>query len=86
MMPMLMVMKVATHDGRDIRLWLPLFLVWILLAPLALLALPFVIAAGVIFRVNPFTAVAAVLGLLMALSGVHLEVKAPGASVLVHVI
>jgi hypothetical protein len=50
------------------------------------LAVPFVIAAGVIFRVNPFAAMAAVLGLLMALSGVHLEVKAPGASVLVHVI
>jgi hypothetical protein len=83
----LMAQVVVVHDhGRPIRLWLPLFLVWLLLAVLAVLLSPLIIVACLIARMNPFTTVWRLCSVFAALAGTHIEVQAPDAMVLVRVI
>jgi hypothetical protein len=60
---------------HGIRLWLPLFLFWLLLLPLAILALPFLFAAAVIFGVRFWASIRAVLALLAAFHGTRVEVE-----------
>ncbi|HEX2761836.1 MAG TPA: hypothetical protein VHM27_15025 [Rhizomicrobium sp.] len=57
-----------------IRLWLPLFLLWLLLLPL-LLALPFLFIAAVIFGVRFWSSIRAALALLAAFHGTRVEVE-----------
>jgi hypothetical protein len=69
-----------TH--RPVRVWFPLsVLVWLILMPLAVVATPFVFVAALVWRLNPFTAIGALFGLLIALCGVRIEVDTPGARV-----
>jgi uncharacterized membrane protein len=46
--PLSMWLDVASPGHRRVRLWLPLFLVWLLLVPLALLALVLAIVADLV--------------------------------------
>lgn len=69
-----------------VRLWLPVFLLWILLAPLALLALPLLAVILMPRRVDPFAALAAGAAILFALSGTLVEVEAPEASIRLRLI
>jgi hypothetical protein len=82
--PMLAEVRISTPDHR-FRLWLPLFLVWLLLLILAVLLSPLILIALLIARLNPFTTVWALIRVVAALSGAHVEVKAPDANVLVRV-
>ncbi|HLI68029.1 MAG TPA: hypothetical protein VKU90_16820 [Caulobacteraceae bacterium] len=84
MIPMLAQVRVKTPE-HDIRLWLPLFLVWLLLLILAVLLSPIILIACLIARLNPFTTVWGVVGVIAALGGTHIEVKAPDANVLVRI-
>lgn len=61
--------------GRGLRLWLPLFLVWLLLAPLVLVLLPIAILACLALRVAPLRAGAALWGCLAALRGTRVEIE-----------
>jgi hypothetical protein len=70
---------------RNIRLWLPLFLIWLVLLPFALLLAPFLLLALAVMGRRPVAIVAGVLGLLAALSGTRIEVNSPQASVFIHV-
>lgn len=46
--PLLMYLNVGQPGARRVRLWLPLFLVWLLLLPLVVLALALTILADVV--------------------------------------
>lgn len=67
-----------------IRLWLPLFLFWLLLLPLLVLALPFLFAAALIFGVRFWSSIRAALALLASFHGTSVEVERPGARVFIN--
>ena len=84
MIPWLAVVSIKPDHGRGFRLWLPLFLIWIILAPFAILLAPMLMIYAAICGVNPLAAISAIGRLLWALSGVHVEVESPNASVLIR--
>ena len=84
MIPLIAVVSVRHPKGR-LRIWAPLFLVWLLLAPLAVFAAPFAILACAAAGRNPIVAGGAMLGVLCALSGLLIEVDSPAAQVLVRI-
>ncbi|MCC6735725.1 MAG: hypothetical protein IT534_06305 [Bauldia sp.] len=74
MIPMLADLTIET-PRRRFRLWLPLFLVWVLLLPFFLVALPFAAIACAVFRINPFRALGLLFALLAAVSGTEVAVQ-----------
>ena len=86
MIPLFAIVRIARRSGRNIRLWLPLFLIWLLLAPLVLVLLPFLFAYCLFcVRINPFRACARIWGVLSALRGTHIEVTTQQDAVLVRI-
>ena len=86
MLPLVVRVHVFGRAGRSVRLWIPLFLLWLLLIPFALIVLPVLFVVCVVADVDPFPAFGAVWRVLCGLSGAHVEVEAPDASVFVHVL
>ena len=75
MTPSIAIVHVHNPHWRGIRLWIPLFLLWIpalALAPIILLA---VVIACLVGRVNPWRAIATFWGLLCALPGTQVHVS-----------
>jgi hypothetical protein len=62
-------------EGRRFRLYLPLFLIWILLMPLVLLIGPIVAIVCLVRGINPFRAAWAMLRVLASVSGTRVEVQ-----------
>ena len=97
MIPLFAVIRITTtkHSSnrnprkRDapsrLRLWIPLFLVWLLLLPLLLVLLPLAMLALLVIRVNPFRALAVFWQTLSGLTGTLIEVNAPDALVYVRI-
>ncbi len=85
MIPLFLVVSIRAQGQRRFRLWLPLVLIWLLLSPLLLVAIPVVMIVGALAGMNPFAALWNLLAVFCALAGTHVEVEAPDASVLVHV-
>ncbi len=83
MIPLWMNLRVRSAK-TDIRLGVPLFLLWLLLLPFILLAAPFALVACLIFRFNPLSRIRAIWGLLTASPGTHVDVAAPNARVFLH--
>jgi hypothetical protein len=86
MIPNLAVVHVQNPYWRGIRLWLPLFLLWIpvlLLAPVILLV---VLIVCVALRVNPWRAIAAFWAILCSLPGTDVRLQADGNNVLVRIL
>jgi hypothetical protein len=85
MIPMFLRISIRAPGERPIRIWLPLFLIWLLLSPLLLIIIPVVMVLGLLARMNPFAALASLFGVFCALAGTHVEVEAPDASIFVHI-
>jgi hypothetical protein len=66
-----------------VRLWLPMTLIFLLLAPFALLLAPFVWFAPPPYGERPFATVLGIGRLLLSLGGTVVEVEAPEA--LIHI-
>jgi len=84
--PLLAVVHILPNKmSRRIRLWVPLFLIWLLLLPFLLVLLPvyFVVCAAI--DIHPFATLGAFLAVLGNLNGTHVEVDSPEASVFIHV-
>ncbi len=62
MLPLTMTLRVDTDRGHRVRLWLPLFLIWLVALPLLILLLPFYLAFCAVMRLNPVRLVAAFWG------------------------
>ena len=86
MIPFFAVVSVQPQHGRRIRLWLPLFLVWLLLLVLAIILSPLIVIACLIARLNPILTVWRLIGVFVAMAGTDIEVQAPDAHVVVRVI
>lgn len=77
----------APHKRRFVlRLWLPVSLLALLLAPLALVALPLLAVVLRPRHVSPVAALCATVAVLFALSGTLVEVEAPEALIRLRLI
>lgn len=80
-----MVARVRFKHGRfGMRLWIPLFLLWLLLAPLVPIVLAVLLVGCAVVRINPLQAVAVAAGILGTLAGTHIEVIDPDHQILIH--
>jgi len=86
MIPFTAIIRIENKQGRGLRYWIiPLFLVWLLLLPIALLLLPLFFVVCLVGRVNPFQALATFWRIFIALKGTHVEVEDSRRSVLVSI-
>jgi len=86
MTPNVAIVQVRNPHWSRIRLWIPLFLLWIpflMLAPILLLA---VVVASVLGRVNPWRAISTFWALLCALPGTDVHVSSQESLVLVRIL
>ena len=82
MIPVIAIVRVR-HPKGDFQLWAPLFLAWLLLAPLVVLLAPFAVLVWAAMGVNPARATGTLAAALCGLSGLLVEVESPRAKVLV---
>lgn len=85
MIPMVLAVRVHASPDKTVRVWIPLILVWLLLLPFVLLLAPIAMIVALVLGYNVWRGAGAIIGVFTALSGVHVEVQAPGACVLVHI-
>ena len=85
MIAVLAGLRFGVGSRRSPRIWIPLPLVWLLLLPLAIPLLPLSVAACVICSIPPVRALGALWQILSGLGGTHIEVDAPGVSILITV-
>lgn len=86
MTPNIAVVQIDYPHWRSLRLWLPLFLLWIpviLLSPILLLVVVVVSWAN---RISPWRAIAAFWGLICSLPGTDVHVRTEGNTVRVKII
>ena len=89
-LPMLLRLRVRESGKKDVRLYLPLFLVWLLLFPLLLVATPFIlIAAALAWKRGYGRTLLVILPMLISviwsLSGLHIQVEKPDNQVLLWI-
>jgi hypothetical protein len=84
MIPLVAVIHVRRHKS-SIRLWAPLFLIWLVLLPFALILAPFAALACVMMGLNPARVAGAWLAIFTGLSGLLIEVDSSAAQVLVRI-
>ena len=84
--PMLAIVHILPRQmHRGIRLWVPLFLVWLLLLPFVLVLLPVYFVFCAVADIAPFKTLGTIFAVLGSLGGTHVEVDSPKAAVLIHV-
>jgi hypothetical protein len=86
MIPFVAVVSLRNQESRTFRVWIPLFLVWLLLLPLCILLSPFIFIACLICRVNPFRGVAVFWQILNALTDTRFEVEHRSAGLSFHIL
>jgi len=86
MIPFVAVVSLRNHESRTFRLWIPLFLMWLLLVPLGILLSPFIFIGFLACRVNPFHGVAVLWQILTALADTKLEVEHRSAGLSFHIL
>jgi len=85
MIPFVAVVSLRNQESRTFRLWIPLFLMWLLLVPLGILLSPFIFIGFLVCRVNPFRGVAVLWQILSALADTRLEVEHRTAGLSFHI-
>jgi hypothetical protein len=86
--PMAPAAPVAAYDAPQTRIWLPLPLsvLWVVLAPFALLLSLFAWVAPSPYRINGPLAAATVGAFLFSLSGTVVEVRNPRADIFILIL
>ena len=85
MIPLLATVSIR-HPRGAFRIWAPLFLLWLLLLPLMVVALPMAAIWRLAGGRDFFPVIAGIGGVLCAASGTHVQVQAPGTEVLVRIL
>lgn len=75
MIPFVAVVSLRNQESHTFRLWIPLFLVWLVLLPLIVLLWPVIFIACLACRVNPIRGVAVLWPIVGALNDTQLEVE-----------
>ena len=85
MIPLLAVVRFRSRRNHSFGLWLPLFLAWLLLAPLVLLLFPIFFILCSIGKVNPFRAISTLWHVLTGMRGTNVEVAQNRTMLMVHI-
>jgi uncharacterized membrane protein len=86
MIPFVAVVSLRNQDSRTFRFWIPLFLVWILLLPLAVVLSPVILIASMACRVNPFRGVRLMWQVVTALGKTEFEMEHRSAGLSFHIL
>lgn len=86
MIPFVALINLRGQQSGTFRLWIPLFLVWLLLMPLAILLSPFIFIACLVCRVNPTRGVAVMWQILYALKKTEFKLEHRSAGVSVYIL
>ena len=86
MIPLVATVRRETETGTRLWIPLPLFLLWVLLLPFAVLLLPVLFVACLASRVNPFRALWRLWQVLAALRTIRVEVALHRSSIRVQLI
>ena len=86
MIPTLALVHVEQPSGRTFHLWLPLFLLWIVLLILSPLILLLVLVYCVMGQISPWRAIVALGSLVWSLGGTDVRVGAEGRRVTVRIL
>ena len=86
MIPVWMLVQIQGVRPTPLRLWLPIWLLWLLLLPCLVVLLPLLLIWCVARRVNPVPPLGASIGILRGLRGTHIEVQTGSASVVVRLV
>jgi hypothetical protein len=89
-LPLFLVLHKQEKDQKRIRLWLPLFLVWILILPLLLLLLPFVLLFAFMTWHRGtgralLLSIPMLIAVVWALPGLHIQVDKPDDTIFIHI-
>ena len=84
-LPLVAIVRVRTFEGRHVALWVPLFLLWLLLLPFAVVLTPVFVIVCLAVGVDPLNAIATFWRLFAGFAGTHVEVDSPSSTVFVHV-
>lgn len=85
MIPLMAVLRVERPQRHRVRLWLPLFLLWLLALPVLIVMLPVAAAILIAYRRNPLRIFGAYWQVLSAIPGSHIEMSRRGRNVYLHV-
>ena len=86
MIPLLLTVRIGGAGSRGVPLWVPLFLVWLLLLPLALLLLPLFLVGCLIGMLNPFRVLWVFWGILNGARGTSVEAANSRHAVLIRIV
>jgi uncharacterized membrane protein len=86
MIPLVAVVSLRNQESRTFRLWIPLFLVWLVLLPLVVLLSPFIFIACLACRVNPFHGVAVIWQIFAALHQTEFDFEHRTAGMSFHIL
>jgi len=86
MIPRRLVIKVVSPPHRRFHLYSPLWLIWLVLLPLALVLVPIGGLWCIARRVNPWRVSCAVLHLVGSINGTHVEIEHPQGSFLMSIV
>lgn len=74
-----------SHRNRRFSLWIPLFLAWLILLPLAVVLFPVMALACLFVRINVLRLYATAWGIVAGLSQTRVEVRTPATQVRVNI-
>jgi len=83
--PVAGAVRVGDWPVRGFRLWIPFFLLWIVLAVPLVLLTPFLFIVFLCLQVDPFESIGALFRALGALRGTQVEVVNETVSVLLNI-
>jgi len=86
MIPLLLTVRIGGAGSRGVPLWVPLFLVWLLLLPLALLLLPLFLVGSLIGMLNPFRVLWVFWGILKGARGTSVEAANGRHALLIRIV
>jgi len=86
MIPFVAVVSLRNQESRTFRVWIPLFLIWLLLLPLAVSLSPFIFIGCLFCRVNPLRGVAVLWQILTALADTNIEIEHRSAGMSFHIL
>ncbi|NLT54363.1 MAG: hypothetical protein GXX79_07300 [Actinomycetales bacterium] len=86
MIPTLLILRIRHDGGRTFRLYLPLLLILVLLAPFILVALVVLCVVAAARGIGPHRVPVMLWQLTSGLRGLHVDVDSPESAVFVKVI
>lgn len=86
MIPLFVVVQFSDIPGLPHgRIWIPIFLLWLILLPFAILFFPLFLVVCLLTGVNPIHGTAACFEILSALRGLEVEVQNPGHQIFISI-